>query len=472
MRSGRYVYSLAGVGGFTAGVFVVDLLTPTGIEIWVLYLPVVLFPVLYHNARQVILASALCSVLIGICYFLTPPGANPDWWDLLNRGMGVLAVWLTGAAGVAICRQSARVDFAVASLQREVEARRTAENLMSELEERWRLAMQGGGLGTRDVNLRTGEEFWSDTQFWILGYEPSPTGEASSDMWVSRTHPDDRRRVLAAKEEARRTHSLYHLEYRICRPDREAPAWVEVLGRHHYDETGTAVRFVGVCFDITRRKDLERELLEITARQQQDIGQELHDSVGQELTGLGLIAQTLAQRLPDRSPERGIATRLVGGLDRVHRNVRELSRGIMPVHLDAGGLSAALADLAAKMTEQSGVAVTSECPEWVDLPDHTTATQMFRIAQEAVTNALRHGRPRQIRVTLLAEPNDLRLRIKDDGIGLPGETERGDGLGLRIMKYRAGLIGGTLQIGAAEAGGTVVTLTLPWSKKNGDEEPG
>jgi PAS domain S-box-containing protein len=166
-------------------------------------------------------------------------------------------------------------------------------------------------VGTRDVDLRTGREVWSDTQFRILGYEPTPGGEAKSRMWVDRTHPDDRVRILEAKARPRQDGSVYHLEYRVCRPGQESRAWVEVFGRFHYDEAGEAVRYVGVCFDITPRKDMERELLEITARRQQAFGQELHDGVGQDLTAQGLMAQTLAQRLPEEGTERPIATRLV-----------------------------------------------------------------------------------------------------------------------------------------------------------------
>ena len=138
------------------------------------------------------------------------------------------------------------------------------------------------------------------------------------------------------------------------------------------------------------------------------------------------------------------------------------------MYVDSRGLSTALDDLAVTTSEASGVSVTVECPEWVELPDHATATELYYIAQEAVGNALRHGRPRSVRVTLLAEPDSLRLRIKDDGIGFPGKMPRSDGLGLRIMQHRAGMIGGSLQIGPSQGGGTVVTCTLPKNQDNGD----
>ena len=134
------------------------------------------------------------------------------------------------------------------------------------------------------------------------------------------------------------------------------------------------------------------------------------------------------------------------------------------------GLAAALAELAARTAEATGIAVSADCPEWVELPDHGTATQLFRIAQEAVTNAVRHGQPSHIRVTLLAQPNGLRLRIRDDGLGIDDPLPVSEGLGIRIMHYRAGQIGGVLHVGPSQGGGTVVSCTLPRRKVNGQKE--
>jgi PAS domain S-box-containing protein len=469
---------LTGVVLGTAVVFIVDWLTPAGIEVWVLYLPVILIPVFFSSPRQVVVVGVACSALVVIAYFGSPQGANPPSWDVMNRVMGLMAIWLSAYTGIIVCNRTTRLGKALADLQQEADIRRRAEQVLKEHEERLRLAMQGAGMGTWDVCLRTGNVVWSETLFRMLGYEPVPSGEASQEMWLCRVHPNDRGQLLEAQETARRERSLHCAEYRIRRPDRQDPMWLAVFGRFFYDGQGEAVRFVGVSFDVTRRKELEsevlrNEVLRITAREQQQIGQELHDGMGQELTGLGLMAQSLAQRLPAASQEKRIATRLVAGFDQLHRKVRELSRGLIPVHVQTRGLSAALDDLAARTTEQFDISVTNECPEWVELPDHQTATEMFRIAQEAVTNAVRHGRPRQIRLTLLSEPNGLRLRIKDDGIGIQGRPKDSEGLGFRIMEYRAGLIGGLLQIGSSsEGGGTIVTLTVPRSESNDEKEPG
>jgi PAS domain S-box-containing protein len=446
-------------------VFVLDLITPVGIEIWVLNLPVIVVPVLFRNLRMVVLLSLACSAMLVLGWVWSPPGGNPPLWDTLNRGMGLATLWLIAAMAIIIIKRSTRLDNALRALEHS--------------EERLRLAMEGSGMGTYDVNLQTGEVTRSVTHLRLLGYEAMSGRETTSDLWRSCIHPDDLVRVLEAREQSLQRRSPYSIEYRIKRADNGEIAWLAVFGRFYYNESGEAVRFLGVAFDITRRKELEREALQrevlaMTAREQRQIGQELHDGVGQELTGLGLMAQSLTQRLrlPEAAAEKRIALRLLAGLDSLHQKVRELSRGLIPVHVENRGLSAALDELAARTTEASGISVTAECPDWVELPDHATATELFYIAQEAVSNALRHGRPRNIRLTLLTEPDGLRLRIKDDGIGLPDALEQGDGLGLRIMQHRAGLIGGVLQIGPSQGGGTVVTCTLPRSKGNDKREFG
>jgi signal transduction histidine kinase len=213
--------------------------------------------------------------------------------------------------------------------------------------------------------------------------------------------------------------------------------------------------------ETAHRELLEREVLEIATREQMRIGQELHDSVGQELTGLGLMADALAQRLDADAGHRSIATKLVAGIDRLHRQVRGLSRGLVPVHVESHGLWAALDDLAAGSTEQTGVLVSLESQGVCDLVDHYRATELFRIAQEAVSNALRHGKPKRVRICLVPQADCLRLTIEDDGTGIATNAAPSPGMGLRIMEYRAQQIGATFEIGAAPRGGTIVHCVLP-----------
>lgn len=447
-------------------VFVVDVLTPAGVEVWVLYLPVILAAAWLNSSRGVVNFALACATLVIVGAFISPPADHPHGWDVLNRSMGLSAIGLTAWMGVIICRRAARLMDLTGKLRTEVDERIRTDAALRKSEERLQLAAQGSGMGTWDLDLRTGDLFWSEAQFKLFGFEPRADGKATMDMWKSRVHPDDLARVLQAQEQARDDHSLYCSEYQIYRADNGQSVWLAVFGRYQYSEADRAVRFAGVCFDITVRKRLERETLEIAAREQLRIGQELHDGVGQELTGLSLMASTLVQRLPEDRPETRIARRLVGGFDRVHQQVRTLARGLMPVHVESRGLSVALEDLADRLAEQSGTSIEFRSKDGINAADHTTATQLFHIAQEAVANALRHGRPRHIVLTLISNPSGLCLAIEDDGVGMCDQPN--DGMGLRIMRYRADQIGGALNVARAESGGTLVSCTLPTRKANGD----
>jgi PAS domain S-box-containing protein len=468
----RRVLLMTAVVVYSALVFILDVISPLGIEVWVLNVPVILVPVLFRNTRMVVVMTVACSAMVGFGSVFSPPGNNPLSWDVLNRGMGLATIWLIAAMAINIIKRSTQLDDAIASLRREIAEHDQTCRALEQSEERFRLAVEGVGMGTFDVNLKTGKSVWSATHLRMLGCETVPAGEATVDRWRSLVYPGDQARIQEAREQALQNRSLYSIEYRVKRADTGEIVWLAIFGRYRYDQAGVAVRFLGVSFDITRRKELEREVLEITAREQRHIGQELHDGVGQELTGLGLMAQTLTQRLPPTGSEQLIANRLVAGLNQLHQQIRALARGLVPVEMEAKGLWAALDDLAARTSEQAGIAVKFECPEWVEMPDHATSMELYRITQEAVSNALRHGRPRKIHLSVFSQPHGLRLRIKDDGLGIPDQPRESKGLGIRIMEYRAALIGGVLRIKPAAEGGTVVTVTLPWRKADDHEETG
>jgi two-component system sensor kinase FixL len=219
--------------------------------------------------------------------------------------------------------------------------------------------------------------------------------------------------------------------------------------------------FTGILRDISSRKALEREVLEVSALEQRRIGQDLHDTVGQELTGLALMAETLAEALGERSPlDAADAARIAEGLRQALGQVRALSRGLVPVEVDAHGLMAALADLARRTSGQGGVVCTFRCDEPVSVEDTATATHLFRIAQGALANALKHSAARHVEVRLDSDGPILTLSVRDDGVGLLAGPVETQGLGIRIMRYRAGLIGATLDVGPAPGGGTLVTCSL------------
>jgi len=224
---------------------------------------------------------------------------------------------------------------------------------------------------------------------------------------------------------------------------------------------GKRSSFTGIIHDLTRRKALEGQVLEVSAQEQQRIAQELHDGVGQQLTGLSLLADALAQRVPQSLPsEHALAVKLTRGLEDTHQQVRALSRGLIFTDVDPEALRVALQDLVRRTTDQTGVECTLTFPRKIRLKDSMTAKHLYRIVQEAVSNALRHGRARHIWVRLRSANGHLQLSVRDDGVGVSETSDGGQGMGIPTMRYRANMISGILQVRAAKNGGTLVTCTL------------
>jgi two-component system CheB/CheR fusion protein len=212
--------------------------------------------------------------------------------------------------------------------------------------------------------------------------------------------------------------------------------------------------------EIEGRLELEKEVLAIAAREQRRIGQDLHDGIGQELTGLSLMAQTLLETLQQQgSPAAANAGRISERLRQTLDQARRLCRGLIPVEVDAEGLMAALASLALRTNGIKGTTCIFMCAQPVLLHDNATATHLYRIAQEAVSNALRHAQAHHIEIKLTAGKGSIVLDVCDDGCGIAADSEDA-GMGLKIMRYRAELIKARLTIETTPGSGTLVSCTL------------
>ena len=221
--------------------------------------------------------------------------------------------------------------------------------------------------------------------------------------------------------------------------------------------------FTGFIRDITERKRLEREILEISDREQRRIGYDLHDGLCQQLAGIELMSQVLEQKLGRRSKT---AAEQVGAIAQNVRaaiaQTRSLARGLSPVTLESEGLMSALAELAVNTEKLYKVTCRFECDPPVLLPDLAAASNLYRIAQEAVSNAIKHGRAKKISISLETEKGRVVLRVTDNGAGLPAKIPKQPGMGLRIMQSRAGMIGGTLALERSAAGGVLVICSAPF----------
>ncbi|MCP4390108.1 MAG: PAS domain S-box protein, partial [Gammaproteobacteria bacterium] len=218
--------------------------------------------------------------------------------------------------------------------------------------------------------------------------------------------------------------------------------------------TSHARLFAGVIMDISEQQQLQREILEIPVSEQRRIGQELHDGLGQQLTGLGLLATSLVNKAS--KPEHELATKLASGLQEAISQVRALSRGLMPVDIDTEGFINALENLMADIRSQSDISIVLNINDRVRISDNSSAMHLYRIAQEAVNNAIKHARATRIEVSVGLEGKRGCLSIRDNGVGLKLSPDKSEGLGLRIMKHRCGLIDAEIKFDSSYADGTEI----------------
>lgn len=230
--------------------------------------------------------------------------------------------------------------------------------------------------------------------------------------------------------------------------------------------------FTGIVRDISALKELQLQVLAIAAEEDRRIGHELHDSVQQQLTGLGLLSQTVAEMLsnaeqwdehsqPTVAKVARLADRVAHGISEAAHEVHHLSRGLVPVEIDAEGLRAALEELADRVCDQCEIKCRCYFQGDTDLANNFMATHLYRIVQEAVTNAMKHGEASQIDIRLLGKERSITMEVLDNGCGIPSETLSNSGAGLKIMRYRSSLIGGVVNVIPGPNGGTLVSCTFP-----------
>ena len=225
---------------------------------------------------------------------------------------------------------------------------------------------------------------------------------------------------------------------------------------------GAVTHIIATGIDVTERKRLERAVLEISAREQRRIGQDLHDGLGQHLTGVAFMGKVLEDRLAEASlGEAAEAAKIVRLVNDSIKMTRELARGLLPVVSEARGLMSALERWAGEVSELFHIHCRFDCPEPVLIYDDTLAEHLYHLTQEAVNNAVKHGNARNVTIGL-AVNGDGTLTIRDDGsgfaAGVPGSQP---GLGLRIMNYRAKFIGGSLDVRSSPGNGTLVKCRFP-----------
>lgn len=281
-------------------------------------------------------------------------------------------------------------------------------------------------------------------------------GKSEEDLWpksLAQKFKEANRRIIAERKVVETTAA-------IEQPD----------GVHYWlvtifpilNEQGLPIMVGGAAVDITEQKRLERQIQEVSEQEKRRIGQDLHDGLGQYLTGIAFMSRLLQRKLSEKNlPEAVDAEKIATLVNKTVFQARDLARGLCPVELENNGLHAALLDLSATTEKVFNIVCTVECDPGVRIGDNNTALHLYRIAQEAINNAIKHGKAQRIIVALQETSGTISLAIRDDGIGFPKTDGKGNGIGLRVMNYRAGMIGAALTVESQRAGGTMVSCQLP-----------
>jgi PAS domain S-box-containing protein len=231
-----------------------------------------------------------------------------------------------------------------------------------------------------------------------------------------------------------------------------------------------ATHRLAVITDVTERRGLEREILEIAGREQLRIGSDLHDGLGQDLTGVALMLRSVvAQLRKENSSARTDVEDIISLVNGAIESTRAMARGLAPVGADRGGLIAGLQSMAVRGMERYGIRAhfNTSLKEPLTLDDGA-ATHLYRIAQEAFTNAIRHGRVTQVSIDLATAEGTLTLSVQDNGRGFD-ERNASNGMGMKLMRYRAQMLGGDVSIANNKGGGVIVRCTCPHRAPSGAE---
>lgn len=310
----------------------------------------------------------------------------------------------------------------------------------------WRL---GGGI-----------EFWSKGAVELYGYEPHEAlGRAPQELLRTvDAHPS------AHIETELRRDGFWQGELRqMTRNGKEVFVSCRRQLVHH---SGEATFVFESNRDITEARRLQQEIVEISEREKNRIGQDLHDVVCQQLAGIEFRLLGLRQKAEGKT--RAQVVELARHVRDAIEQTRNLAHCLSPMMMSADGLMNCLQALAFNTSRTFNVACTFICPERVLIPDIVGAMHLYRIGQEAVQNALRHGKATVLTIELSLSMSAIVLAIRDNGVGLPDDDKRNNGMGLRVMRYRAQLINGTLGVQRQPQGGTSVICSVP---QGGAAEP-
>ena len=428
----------AGLGLLSGAFFLLDWLLPVGPTIEMLQVAVILLTLFLPRRASTLGLGLLTTVFVGLGGALQYGEGLPAE-TLMDRGLVLAGLW----AAVAVVLRHKQVRQA----QRESEAKAQAI-----------LETTVDGIITIDPDGLI--ESFNPAAEDIFGYEaeevigenvkvlmPSPYRE-EHDEYLRSYHETGHRRIIGIGREVRgrrKDGSTFPMDLSVS----------EV-------ELGDRTLFTGIVRDVTERRRLEKEILEVSEEERRRIGQDLHDGLGQMLTGIGLLSQDVTRQLEAEHHEcADDMAEITDHVKEADQYARDLSHGLIPVDVEANGLAEALRRLSQNAVRMFDVACSFREVDTVLVHNNTVATHLYRIVQEAVSNAVRHGEADDIKIILAEGDEQIRLQVRDDGTGFDTDAADGSGMGVNIMNHRARIIGGTLEMSSELGDGTVVTCTVP-----------
>ncbi len=433
-----------------------DFGTPEEMSFTIFYLLGVAFVGWGAGTRAAVLVSALSAGIMAAheqaAVENSPISLGVTAWNASTRFLlFCTAGWLTAEITRLNRNLLSLVTARTTQLQAETDKHKATSAQLSEALARLRTIIAGVPMIIFAVDRKGIITFEDGRALNSLGLEPGAhLGQSVVEAFGQAGEiPDHMRRALAGEE--------------FSAAMEVGPVALETWYSPTRDDGGSVCGYTGVAINVTDQRRLERQILEISDREQARIGQEIHDGLCQQLVSLAFDANSLERELTGRKlPHARTAKRIADLLDHAITEARQLARGLFPIRLDAQGLPSALEELARTTRERSGIECRFEASERAVVNTKTIATHLYRIAQEAINNALQHGHAGSVTLRLETRTSQLALEVEDNGQGIdPAQLKQCRGMGLHIMAYRARSIGGMFAFGPGAHGGTLVSCCVP-----------
>lgn len=331
--------------------------------------------------------------------------------------------------------------------------------------ERISLTIEASRTGIWELDAESGHVSWTGDHGLAAAEQSSDLGTTYAEF-LYRVHPEDRGALETKMMAALQTGESFALEFRLIDAS-DRVRWIHCKGKTIHDSAGNAKGILAVNADITAMKQTEFELHSVMGRliqaqedERRRISRELHDDISQRLALLSVELSSFANSLRGRRKELPSAIkRLQTGIDEIARDIHGLSHQLHSIKLQNLGLRAALRELCQQVSEQHGIAVSMEASNLAEAMPEDVALCLFRVAQEAINNVVKHSHAREASIAVSQKGNLLKLTVSDPGVGF-NPASRSSGIGLAGMRERMRFVGGTLAIRSAAGRGTEITAEV------------